>query len=124
MRILLKIVITGLAVWISTIIPGIDLDTDSFWGKVGTLLAVALIFGIINAVLKPLATLLGLPFILLTLGLFFLVINALLYWLTGAISSALDLPFSVSGFWAAFFGAIIVTVVSWVLNISAATVED
>jgi putative membrane protein len=83
---------------------------------VGTLLVVALIFGIINALLKPLIHVVGCAFYVLTLGLVALVVNGLLLWLTSVIAGDMKLPFHVTGFWAAFWGAIIVGVVSWVLN--------
>jgi putative membrane protein len=78
---------------------------------------VALIFGIINATLKPLIKVVGCAFYVLTLGLIALVVNGLLLWLTSWIAGKLSLPFHVAGFWAAFWGAIIVGLVSWVLNL-------
>ncbi len=115
---------TAIALWISTVLPGINLTGGSTLEKVLTLLVVALIFGIVNAVLRPISMLLGLPIIILTLGIFALVINALLFWFTGWLSHALNLPFEVTGFWSAFFGAIIVGVVSWVLNLALAKEEQ
>ena len=78
----------------------------------GSLLAVALVLGIINAFVRPVLLILSLPFILVTLGFFILVLNALLLWLAGTIAPG----FHVDGFWNAFFGAIIVSLVSWVLS--------
>jgi putative membrane protein len=78
---------------------------------------VAVIFGLINATLKPLIKIVGCAFYVLTLGLIALVINGLLLWLTSVIAGDLDLPFHVNGFWAGFWGAIIVGLVSWVLNL-------
>ena len=104
----------GVATWV---VPGITLPAASGWSKAGTLLAVALIFGIINATLKPLIKVVGCAFYVLTLGLIALVVNGLLLWLTSWIAGKLSLPFHVSGFWAAFWGAIIVGLVSWVLNL-------
>ena len=78
---------------------------------------VALIFGIINATLKPLIKVVGCAFYVLTLGLVALVVNGLLLWLTSVIAGELSLPFHVTGFWAAFWGAIIVGLVSWLLNL-------
>jgi len=78
---------------------------------------VALIFGIINATLKPLIKVVGCAFYVLTLGLVALVVNGLLLWLTSWVAGKLSLPFHVAGFWAAFWGAIIVGLVSWVLNL-------
>jgi putative membrane protein len=78
---------------------------------------VALIFGIINATLKPLIKVVGCAFYVLTLGLIALVVNGLLLWLTSWVAGKLSLPFHVAGFWPAFWGAIIVGLVSWVLNL-------
>ena len=104
----------GVATWA---VPGITLPAASGWSKAGTLLAAALIFGIINATLKPLIKVVGCAFYVLTLGLVALVVNGLLLWLTSWIAGKLSLPFHISGFWAAFWGAIIVGLVSWVLNL-------
>ncbi len=81
------------------------------------MLVVAIIFGIVNAILKPILTVLSLPFIVVTLGLFLLVVNAILLQLTSWISGNLDLAFHVDHFWwDAVFGALIITVVASVLN--------
>jgi putative membrane protein len=77
-----------------------------------TILGAGLVLGLINAVVRPVLLVLTLPLTLVTLGLFLLVLNALCLWLT----SALVKGFTVHGFWAAFFGALIVSVVSWLLN--------
>jgi len=103
----------GVAAWA---VPGIKLTTAGDLSKAGTLLVVALIFGIINALLKPLIHVVGCAFYVLTFGLVALVVNGLLLWLTSVIAGDLSLPFHVTGFWAAFWGAIIVGVVSWILN--------
>ena len=78
----------------------------------GSLIAAALFLGIINAFIRPVLLLLSLPFILVTLGLFILVVNALMLWLAGSIVPG----FHVDGFWNAFFGSIVVSLVSWVLS--------
>lgn len=117
MRIVLKIIINALALWASTLLPGVSLDGGSVWSKVGSLLAVAVIFGIINAVIKPIIKTIGCGFYLLTLGLISLVVNALLFLLTGWLAGKLHLHFQVDGFWAGFWGAIIVAVVGFVLHL-------
>ena len=81
------------------------------------LLCVAVVFGVVNTVVKPIVTLLSIPAILLTLGVFFLVINALMLWLTGWLSTSLGLGFHVEGIGAAFLGAIVVSLVAWALSI-------
>jgi putative membrane protein len=117
MRFIAKIVVTALALWATTILPGISLDGSSFWVNVGTLVAVAIIFGVVNAIIKPIIKTLGCAFYVLTLGLIALVVNALLFLLTGWLAGLLHLPFTVDGFWSALFGAIIVAVVSFVLHL-------
>ena len=104
----------GVATWA---VSGITLPAAGGWSKAGTLLVVALIFGIINATLKPLIKVVGCAFYVLTLGLAALVVNGLLLWLTSVIAGDLTLPFHVAGFWPGFWGAIIVGLVSWVLNL-------
>ena len=104
----------GVATWA---VSGIELLAGSGWTRVGTLLAVAVIFGLINATLKPLIKVVGCAFYVLTLGLVALVVNGLLLWLTSVIAGDLTLPFHVTGFWPAFWGAIIVGLVSWLLNL-------
>jgi putative membrane protein len=118
MGILIRLAISALALWIATLlIPGIQLSTDSVPGAVGTLLAVAAIFGIVNAILRPIIKTVGCAFYVLTLGLVALVVNGLLFMLTSWIAGRLDLPFHVENFWpAAVLGALLVGVVSWALN--------
>lgn len=118
MRALIRVVLSAAALAVATwIVPGIELTTGSTVSKVLTLLAVALIFGVINAVIKPVIKAVGCIFYLLTLGLVALVVNGLLLWLASWVAGKLSLPFHITGFWAAFFGAIIVGVVSWLLGI-------
>ena len=84
------------------------------------LLGVALVFGVVNAVIRPVAKILTFPIVILTLGLFLLVINGFMLWLTSALSDALDLGFHVQGFLAAFLGALVVSIVSGVLSLMTA----
>lgn len=116
MALLVHILITAVAVWITTALPGISLGGDDLGTRIGTLLVVAIVFGIVNAVLKPIAKTLGCVLYLVTLGLFGLVVNALLFWLSGYIADQLHMPFHVANFWSAFLGALIVTIVSSVLH--------
>ncbi len=118
MKFLLRVAVSAAALGVATAaVPGIVLLAGSGWSKLGTLLAVALIFGLINATLKPVIKVVGCAFYVLTLGLAALVVNGLLLWLTSVIAGDLTLPFHVAGFWSAFWGAIIVGLVSWVLNL-------
>jgi putative membrane protein len=119
MGILIRLVITAVAVWISTLlIDGIRLTATTVPGKVGTLLAVAVIFGIVNAILRPIIKTVGCVFYILTLGLIAIVVNALLFLLTSWIAGQFDLPFHVQSFWpGAVLGALLVGIVSWLLNL-------
>ena len=112
MNFLIRLVINAIALWLATrLVSGISFD-----GEIAFLLVVALIFGVVNAIVKPILIVLTFPFLIVTLGLFLLVLNGLLLWLTGAISDAAELGFHVSGFSAAFFGGLVVSVVSFVLS--------
>ena len=117
MRFLVNVICTAFAVWVATALDGIDLTGDTVLANVLTLGLVAIIFGVINAVLKPIIQVLGCAFYVLTLGLFALFVNACLFWLTGWLADKLDLPFSVEGFWPAFWGALIVSLVSFALGL-------
>ena len=118
MGILIRLVITAVSLWISTLlISGIELTTDSVSKKVITLLVVAAIFGIVNAVLRPIIKVVGCGLYVLTLGLIALIVNGLLFLLTSWIAGQFDLPFHVADFWpSAVLGALLVGVVSWLLN--------
>ncbi|MEU7619988.1 phage holin family protein [Micromonospora rifamycinica] len=118
MGFLIRLVITAIALWVTTlIVPGVDVSGRNGANTALTLLVVALIFGVVNAVLKPVIKVVGCVFYLLTLGLFALVVNALLFLLTDRIARAVDLPFRVDGFWAAFWGAIVMAVVTWLISV-------
>ncbi|TDE39414.1 phage holin family protein [Actinomadura sp. 6K520] len=118
MKILIRLVISAVALWVAEIVvDGVELTTGGTAERVLTLLAVAAIFGVVNAVLKPVIKVLGCAFYVLTLGLFALLVNAGLLMLTSWLAGELDLPFHVDWFWPAFWGAIIVGVVGWLLNL-------
>ena len=118
---LIRVGVNGVALWVAALVlPGINLaEGDLGWGrKLWTIFFVAVIFGVVNAIIKPIAQLLSLPFIVLTLGLFIFIVNAFMLQLTEWLSGWLDLSFSIDQvFWDAVFGAIIITLVSWVLNV-------
>ncbi|WKU03088.1 phage holin family protein [Micromonospora sp. HUAS LYJ1] len=119
MGFLIRLVITAIALWVTTlIVPGVDVSGRNGANTAFTLLVVALIFGVVNAVLKPVIKVVGCVFYLLTLGLFALVVNALLFLLTDRIARAVDLSFRVDGFWAAFWGAIVMAVVTWLISVA------
>ncbi|MEV6374027.1 phage holin family protein [Micromonospora musae] len=118
MGFLIRWAITAVALWITTVVvPGVHVGGRSGANTVLTLVVVALIFGLVNAVLKPVIKVVGCIFYLLTLGLFALVVNALLFLLTDRIARALDLPFRIDGFWPAFWGAIVMAVVTWFISV-------
>ena len=119
MRFVLRVLITAVAMLVATwVLPGIEVTAGTTLRKVATLIVVALIFGVINAVLKPIIKVVGCIFYILTLGLIGLVVNGLLLWLTSWVAGKLSLPFHITGFWPAFWGAIIIGVVSWLLSIT------
>jgi putative membrane protein len=114
MPFVIRLLVNAAALWVATrIVPGVTYD-----GGVLPFLGVALVFGIINATLRPLTKILTFPLILVTLGLFALVVNGFMLWLTSSLSRSLGLGFHVSGFWSAFFGALVVSIVSAVLSLS------
>jgi putative membrane protein len=107
MGILIRIVVNALAIVVAAkVIPGIELN------GVLSALAAGLVLGVVNGIVRPILVFFTLPLTLLTLGLFLLVLNGLCLWLT----SALVTGFEIHGFWAAVFGALLVSLVSWVLN--------
>jgi putative membrane protein len=113
LRLLANMGALALATWL---LSGITLTAPSTERKVLTLLIVALIFGVVNAIVKPIFTLVTAVAVVLTLGLFLIVINALMLLLTSWISDQVDLGWSVNGFWTAVLGSLIVSIVSFVVN--------
>ncbi|BCY05163.1 phage holin family protein [Actinoplanes sp. L3-i22] len=118
MGIIIRLVITAVSLWIATlVIDGIDLTAGSAAAKAGTLLAVAAIFGLVNAVLRPIIKTIGCGLYVFTLGLIAVIVNGLLFMLTSWIAGRIDLGFHVESFWpSAVLGALLVGIVSWVLN--------
>jgi putative membrane protein len=117
MKLLIHWLITALALAAAAyLIPGIEVtDTGALpgWAVVAIM---AVIFGLVNALIRPILKFLTCPLIILTLGLFTLVINALMLWLASWISGLFGAGFRVDGFWAAFWGALVISVVSWLLS--------
>ena len=112
MPFLIRLLVNAAALWVATqLVPGV-----AYSGGPLPMLAVALVFGVVNAILRPIAIVLTFPILIVTLGLFTFVINGVMLWLTSSLSGALGLGFHVRGFWAAFWGALVVTVVSWALS--------
>jgi putative membrane protein len=118
MKLLMRLVVNAIALAVAAwLLADITISGTSTTRRVITLVVVAAIFGLVNAFVKPLATILSLPFIVLTLGLLIFVINALMLLLTSWISDGLEIPFQVDGFGTALLGALIITVVSWLVNV-------
>ena len=114
---LIGTLVTAAALWVAVqIVPGLD-----FSGDIWKLVLVAFIFGLINAFIKPILLIFTLPITIMTLGLFLLVINALLLLLTGAISAELNLGFTVSDFLAALLGSIVISLVGLLLSMLIGT---
>lgn len=114
---ILQTLINAAAMWVAVLlVPGLD-----FIGEWWKLLVVAFIFGLINTFLRPILRIVTLPITLMTLGLFLLVLNALLLMLTGAISAELDLGFQVADFVAALLGSVVISLVGFVLSLVIGT---
>jgi putative membrane protein len=104
---LARVLVNALAIYLAAaIVPGVEIT-----GVLAALVA-GLVFGLVNAFVRPVLLVLTLPLTLLTLGLFLFVLNAFCFWLTSAVVKGFD----VHGFWAALFGALLVSVVSWILT--------
>jgi putative membrane protein len=116
MPFLIRLLVNAAALFVATrLVPGV-----TYSGGWLPFLGVALVFGVVNAFIRPIAKLLTFPLIIVTLGLFALVVNGLMLWLTSALAASLGLGFHVSGFWAAFWGALVVSIVSTILSMFVA----
>ncbi|WP_327110401.1 phage holin family protein [Nocardia sp. NBC_01730] len=129
MQLLIRLIINGVAIWLAAAwVDKIDIISPSDQGtgaKVVVVLVVAAVFTVVNALVKPIVKLLSLPLVIVTVGLFLLVINALMLWLTAEITKAFsDYGLRVEGFWAAVLGGIIVSIVNWVLGILVPDGDD
>lgn len=118
-RLMLRWLISSLAIFAAVwVVDGIEFSGPGW--QIGV---VALIFGLLNALLRPLIYLLTCPLVILTLGLFGLVINALLLGLTSALADQLNIQFHVAGFWPAFFGGLVISIVTTLLSVLAGDTE-
>lgn len=122
MRFLLRLIINGVAIWLTALLlGGVTLSQgDDFWSTLGIVAVVALIFSIVNAVIKPIVSIFALPITILTFGLFTLVINALMVLLTSWITTFTDYGLHVDGFWWAVAAGLVISVVTWVLDLAVA----
>ncbi len=121
MQLLIKIVVNAVAIWVATaVVPGVVVSQGdaSLGRKIVTLLVVGAIFGVVNAVIKPIVKLFSLPFYVLTLGLFAFIVNALMLMLVSWLAEQLNISFHIDDFfWSAIGAAVVVTLVSMVLNL-------
>jgi putative membrane protein len=107
-----RLLINAAALWVATrLVPGV-----TYQGGWVAFFGVALVFGVVNTFLGTAAKILTFPLVILTIGLFILVINGLMLWLTSSVAGALGFGFHVTGFWPAFWGALVVTIVSAALS--------
>ncbi|MCD4674062.1 MAG: phage holin family protein [Anaerolineaceae bacterium] len=113
-KFILNLLVNGIALYAAVALVSGIVPQNSNWFS---FLWLALIFGLINAILKPILHVVGCPFIILTLGLGALLINSFLFYLAGQIGTRFGVGFTVAGFWPAFFGALVVSIVSFILNI-------
>ncbi len=112
MAIVIRVLINAAALWVAVaIVDGLQFDfgEHSVWSFLG----VALIMGVVNVIVRPIVTILALPAILLTLGLFLLVVNGIVFWVVIALSESLDLGLTSDGFGWTMLGALIISLVSW-----------
>jgi putative membrane protein len=117
-RFLTWVLVNALALAAATyLLAGITLTGATDRDRVVTLVVVAVVFGVVNAVVRPVVKLLSLPFIILTLGLLIFVINGLMLLLTSWVSEQIGLGFHVDGFWTAVLGGLVVMVASWILEV-------
>ena len=124
MKLLLRLVGNAIALYVaSTLIDGIQVGAGD-GVDFGSLLAVSLIFGVINAIIKPFVKVATCPAYLVTLGLFTFVVNALMLLLTGWLASRLNIDFQVDGFGPAFWGAIVISLVSFLLSLFISAEKD
>lgn len=119
MKFLLKVVINAVAIWVATLVlDGLNVVSGDDTGqRVLVFLLVALLFGVVNAVVKPIVKLFALPLYILTLGLFTVVVNAAMLWLVAWLSEKSDYGLRIDNFWTALIGALIISIVSFVLSL-------
>lgn len=120
MKFLLKVVINAVAIWLATLVLG-GLEVvggDETPQRVLVFLGVALVFGIVNAIVKPVVKLLSLPLYILTLGLFTLVVNAAMLLLVGWLSEQTEYGLRIDGFWTAVVGGLIISVASFIMSLA------
>lgn len=122
MKLLLRWIIVAIALVVALwLVPGIRIEDTNAWIAVGVM---AVVLGLVNAIIRPILAFLSCGCIVVTMGLFMLVINALTLWLSSWIAQQLGIGFYVDGFWPAFWGGLIVSVVSFVLSLFLSNGDD
>lgn len=117
MRFLIRLVVSSVAIWLtSLLLDGVSLTEAEGWDQVLVVGVVGLVFTLVNVVVKPVANVLALPLTILTLGLFLLVVNALMLLLTSWLTSFIDWGLYVDGFWWALLAALVISIVTGILN--------
>jgi putative membrane protein len=117
-RLIVRILAGAVALAVAAaLIDGISVGPGTTSERLVTLLLVAVIFGLVNAIIRPIVRLISLPLFVITLGLFTFVVNALMLLLTAWIGDQFDLAFEVDGFWSALLGALVISVVTFALNV-------
>lgn len=119
MAFLVRVLINAVAIWFATLIlPGLTIvGGDSNWETLGVILLIALVFGLVNAIVKPIVAFISIPLYILTLGLFTIIVNALMLMLTAWITEATDWGLRIDNFGVACWAAIIISIVSLVLSV-------
>ena len=124
---LLRAAVTGFALWVVTlIVPGISfVGGESTLQEVGIIFVVAVVFGLVNAIIKPIVQFISIPLYILTLGLIHIVINALMLWITSWITeNTTHWGLSIDDFWwTAIWAAIVLSIVSWILSLVVGSAE-
>jgi putative membrane protein len=120
MTFVIRLLVNAAALWVATHL----VDGVTYTGGWIPFLGVALVFGFVNAFIRPVAKVFTFPLIILTLGIFALVVNGLMLWLTSRLSGAMGLGFHVDGFWAAFWGALVVSIIGTLLSMMVRSDKD
>jgi putative membrane protein len=119
MSFFIRVIINAVAIWLTSLwVTGITItQAQTTGGQIVTVLAIAVVFGVINAWIKPIVQILSIPFYILTLGLFTLVVNALMLMLTSWLTEFTHWGLTVDGFWTAMWGAFLISVISFFLSV-------
>jgi len=126
MAFVVRVLINGVAIWLATLVlSGLEIvGGDSNWETAGIILLIALVFGLVNAIVKPIVAFISIPLYILTLGLFTLVVNALMLMLTAWITEQTSWGLRIDSFGTAVLGGLIISVVSFVLSVLIPESQD